>query len=95
MEALHKLTSAGARTEHQVGASIRDLSIRRATVETFSLRNLGRSTLAQHERLTRGYRDLEENVCRFESKPINVRHFTLCAVASRRIIARHTLNIWI
>jgi Transmembrane secretion effector len=43
-------------------------------IETFIVESWAEH-LRQHERLTRGDRELEENVGRFESKPIKVRHF--------------------
>jgi MFS family permease len=74
LEALHKF----ARVRRRDGASrwgvYRDTEHPAHYVETFIVESWGEH-LRQHERLTRGDRDLEENVHRFESKPINVRHF--------------------
>jgi quinol monooxygenase YgiN len=74
LEALHKL----ARVRRRDGASrwgvYRDTEHPAHYVETFIVESWGEH-LRQHERLTRGDRDLEENVRLFESKPTNVRHF--------------------
>jgi MFS family permease len=74
LEALHKF----ARVRRRDGASrwgvYRDTEHPTHYVETFIVESWGEH-LRQHERLTRGDRDLEENVGRFESKPIKVRHF--------------------
>src|SRR5271155_414052 len=74
LEALHKF----ARVRRRDGASrwgvYRDTEHPAHYVETFIVESWGEH-LRQHERLTRGDRDLEENVRRFESRPIEVRHF--------------------
>ena len=74
LEALHKL----ARVRRRDGASrwgvYRDTEHPARYVETFIVESWAEH-LRQHKRLTRGDRDLEENVRRFESKPIKVRHF--------------------
>jgi hypothetical protein len=74
LEALHNF----ARVRRRDGASrwgvYRDTGHPAHYVETFIVESWGEH-LRQHERLTRGDRDLEENVHRFESKPIKVRHF--------------------
>jgi len=74
LEALHKF----ARVRRRDGASrwgvYRDTEHPARYVETFIVESWAEH-LRQHERLTRGDRELEENVGRFESKPINVRHF--------------------
>jgi len=74
LEALHKF----ARVRRRDGASrwgvYRDTEHPTQYVETFIVESWAEH-LRQHERLTRGDRDLEENVGRFESKPIKVRHF--------------------
>jgi MFS family permease len=74
LEALHKF----ARVRRRDGASrwgvYRDTEHPTHYVETFIVESWAEH-LRQHERLTRGDRDLEENVSRFESKPIKVRHF--------------------
>src|SRR6266478_865048 len=72
--ALHKF----ARVRRRDGASrwgvYRDTEHPAHYVETFIVESWAEH-LRQHERLTRGDRDLEENVRRFEWKPIKVRHF--------------------
>src|SRR6266403_4591124 len=68
------LHGCGAGTELQGGASIRDTEHPAHYVETFIVESWAEH-LRQHERLTRGDRDLEENVRRFEWKPTRVRHF--------------------
>jgi MFS family permease len=74
LEALHKF----ARVRRRDGASrwgvYRDTEHPACYVETFIVESWAEH-LRQHERLTRGDRELEENVGRFESKPIKVRHF--------------------
>jgi len=74
LEALHKF----ARVRRRDGASrwgvYRDTEHPAQYVETFIVESWAEH-LRQHERLMRGDRDLEENVRRFESKPIKVRHF--------------------
>jgi MFS family permease len=74
LEALHKF----ARVRRRDGASrwgiYRDTEHPTQYVETFIVESWAEH-LRQHERLTRGDRDLEVNVGRFESKPIKVRHF--------------------
>jgi MFS family permease/quinol monooxygenase YgiN len=74
LEALHKF----ARVRRRDGASrwgvYRDTEHPTHYVETFIVESWAEH-LRQHERLTRGDRDLEENVGRFESKSIKVRHF--------------------
>jgi MFS family permease/quinol monooxygenase YgiN len=74
LEALHKF----ARVRRRDGASrwgvYRDTEHPAHYVETFIVESWAEH-LRQHERLTRGDRELEENVGRFESKPIKVRHF--------------------
>jgi quinol monooxygenase YgiN len=74
LEALHKF----ARVRRRDGASrwgvYRDTEHPAHYVETFIVESWAEH-LRQHERLTIGDRDLEENVGRFESKPIKVRHF--------------------
>ena len=74
LEALHKF----ARVRRRDGASrwgvYRDTEHPAKYVETFIVESWAEH-LRQHERLTRGDRDLEENVGRFESKPVKVRHF--------------------
>jgi len=74
LEALHKF----ARVRRRDGASrwgvYRDTEHPTQYVETFVVESWAEH-LRQHERLTRGDRDLEENVGRFESKPTKVRHF--------------------
>src|SRR5215472_658000 len=74
LEALHRF----ARVRWRDGASrwgvYRDTEHPTQYVETFIVESWAEH-LRQHERLTRGDRDLEENVGRFESKPIKVRHF--------------------
>ena len=84
LEALHKF----ARVRRRDGASrwgvYRDTEHPAHYVETFIVESWAEH-LRQHERLTRGDRDLEENVGRFESKPIKVRHF----IYARSKRARH------
>jgi MFS family permease len=74
LEALHKF----ARVRRRDGASrwgvYRDTEHPAIYVETFIVESWAEH-LRQHERLTRGDHELEENVGRFESKPIKVRHF--------------------
>src|SRR5215470_1207047 len=74
LEALHKF----ARVRRRDGASrwgvYRDTEHPTYFVETFIVESWAEH-LRQHGRLTRGDRYLEENVGRFESKPIKVRHF--------------------
>jgi len=74
LEALHKF----ARVRRRDGASrwgvYRDTEHPAQYVETFIVESWAEH-LRQHKRLTRGDRDLEENVSRFESKPVKVRHF--------------------
>jgi len=74
LETLHKF----ARVRRRDGASrwgvYRDTEHPAQYVETFIVESWAEH-LRQHERLTRADRDLEENVGRFESKPIKVRHF--------------------
>ncbi len=74
LEALHKF----ARVRRRDGASrwgvYRDTEHPAHYIETFIVESWAEH-LRQHERLTRGDRELEENVRRFESKPIKVRHF--------------------
>jgi len=74
LEALHKF----ARVRRRDGASrwgvYRDTEHPAHYVETFIVESWAEH-LRQHERLTRGDRDLEENVRRFEWKPTRVRHF--------------------
>ena len=74
LEALHKF----ARVRRRDGASrwgvYRDTEHPTQYVETFVVESWAEH-LRQHERLTRGDSDLEENVGRFESKPTKVRHF--------------------
>jgi MFS family permease len=74
LEALHKF----ARVRRRDGASrwgvYRDTEHPAHYVETFIVESWAEH-LRQHERLTRGDRDLEESVGRFESKPSKVRHF--------------------
>ena len=74
LEALHKF----ARVRRRDGASrwgvYRDTEHPTQYVETFIVDSWAEH-LRQHQRLTRGDRDLEENVGRFESRPIKVRHF--------------------
>ncbi len=74
LEALHKF----ARVRRRDGASrwgvYRDTEHPTQYVETFIVESWAEH-MRQHERLTRGDRDLEENVARFESEPVKVRHF--------------------
>ncbi len=74
LEALHKF----ARVRRRDGASrwgvYRDTEHPAYYVETFIVESWAEH-LRQHERLTGADRELEENVRRFESKPIKVRHF--------------------
>jgi len=74
LEALHKF----ARVRRRDGASrwgvYRDTEHPTQYVETFIVDSWAEH-LRQHQRLTRGDRDLEENVSRFETKPVKVRHF--------------------
>jgi len=74
LEALHRF----ARVRRRDGASrwgvYRDTEHPAHYVETFIVESWAEH-LRQHERLTRGDRDLEESVRRFESKPVRVRHF--------------------
>jgi quinol monooxygenase YgiN len=74
LEALHKF----ARVRRRDGASrwgvYRDTEHPANYVETFVVESWAEH-LRQHERLTSADRDLEENVGRFESKAIKVRHF--------------------
>lgn len=82
LDALHKF----ARVRRRDGASrwgiYRDTEHPTLYVETFIVESWAEH-LRQHERLTRADRDLEENVSRFESKPIKVRHF-IYAPSKRR-----------
>ena len=72
LEALHKF----ARVRRRDGASrwgvYRDTEHPAHYVETFIVESWAEH-LRQHERLTSADRELEENVGRFESKPIQVR----------------------
>lgn len=61
-------------TEHQDGALYRDTEHPGHYIETFIVESWVEH-LRQHERVTSADRELEENVRRFESKPIKVRHF--------------------
>jgi quinol monooxygenase YgiN len=74
LEALHKF----ARVRRRDGASrwgvYRDTEHPAHYIETFIVESWAEH-LRQHERLTSADRELEENVRRFESKPIKVRHF--------------------
>jgi MFS family permease len=74
LEALHKF----ARVRRRDGASrwgvYRDTEHPTHYIETFIVESWAEH-LRQHERLTSADRELEENVGRFESKPIKVRHF--------------------
>src|SRR5713101_1942093 len=74
LEALHKF----ARVRRRDGASrwgvYRDTEHPAYYIETFIVESWAEH-LRQHERLTSADRELEENVRRFESKPIKVRHF--------------------
>src|SRR5467141_934086 len=74
LEALHKF----ARVRRRDGASrwgvYRDTEHPAYYVETFIVESWAEH-LRQHERLMGADRELEENVRRFESKPIKVRHF--------------------
>jgi quinol monooxygenase YgiN len=74
LDALHKF----ARVRRRDGASrwgvYRDTEHPAHYVETFIVESWAEH-LRQHERLTGADRDLEENVGRFESKPVKVRHF--------------------
>jgi MFS family permease len=74
LEALHKF----ARVRRRDGASrwgvYRDTEHPERYIETFIVESWAEHS-RQHERLTRADRDLEENVGRFESKAIKVRHF--------------------
>ena len=74
LEALHKF----ARVRRRDGASrwgvYRDTEHPARYVEAFIVESWAEH-LRQHERLTRRDSELEENVSRFESKPIKVRHF--------------------
>ncbi len=74
LEALQKF----ARVRRRDGASrwgvYRDTEHPAQYIETFIVESWAEH-LRQHERLTSADRDLEENVGRFESKPIKVRHF--------------------
>jgi MFS family permease len=74
LEALHKF----ARVRRRDGASrwsvYRDTEHPAHYIETFIVESWAEH-LRQHERLTSADRGLEENVGRFESKPIKVRHF--------------------
>jgi len=83
LEALHRF----ARVRRRDGASrwgvYRDTEHPAHYVETFIVESWAEH-LRQHERLTRGDRDLEENVRRFESKPIKVRHFIYARSKHRR-----------
>jgi MFS family permease len=83
LEALHKF----ARVRRRDGASrwgvYRDTEHPARYVETFIVESWAEH-LRQHERLTRGDRELEENVGHFESKPIKVRHFIYARSKRRR-----------
>ena len=74
LEALHKC----ARVRRRDGASgwgvYRDTEHPAHYVETFIVESWAEH-LRQHERLTSAEREFEENVRRFESKAIKVRHF--------------------
>ena len=74
LEALHKF----ARVRRRDGASrwgvYRDTEHPAHYIETFIVESWAEH-LRQHERLTSADRELEENVRRFESEPIKVRHF--------------------
>jgi len=74
LESLHKF----ARVRRRDGASrwgvYRDTEHPAHYIETFIVESWAEH-LRQHERLTSADRELEENVSRFESKPIKVRHF--------------------
>ena len=72
--ALHRF----ARVRRRDGASrwgvYRDTENPANYIETFIVESWAEH-LRQHERLTGADRELEENVGRFESKPVKVRHF--------------------
>jgi len=74
LEALHRF----ARVRRRDGASrwgvYRDTEHPANYIETFIVESWAEH-LRQHERLTSADRELEENVGRFESKPVKVRHF--------------------
>jgi MFS family permease len=74
LEALHRF----ARVRRRDGASrwgvYRDTENPANYIETFIVESWAEH-LRQHERLTSADRELEENVGRFESKPVKVRHF--------------------
>jgi hypothetical protein len=78
LEALHRF----ARVRRRDGASrwgvYRDTENPANYIETFIVESWAEH-LRQHERLTGADRELEENVGRFESKPVKVRAFHLCA----------------
>jgi hypothetical protein len=74
LDALHRF----ARVRRRDGASrwgvYRDTENPANYIETFIVESWAEH-LRQHERLTSADRELEENVGRFESKPVKVRHF--------------------
>jgi len=74
LEALHKFSRVRRRDGASRWGVYRDTEHPAHYVETFIVESWAEH-LRQHERLTTADRELEENVGRFESKPIKVRHF--------------------
>jgi MFS family permease len=74
LEALHKFSRVRRRDGASRWGVYRDTEHPARYIETFIVESWAEH-LRQHERLTKGDRDLEENVRRFESRPIKVRHF--------------------
>jgi MFS family permease len=74
LEALHKFARVRRRDGASRWGAYRDTEHPAHYVETFIVESWSEH-LRQHERLTGADRNLEENVGRFESKPVKVRHF--------------------
>lgn len=74
LEALHKFSRVRRRDGASRWGIYRDTEHPARYIETFIVESWAEH-LRQHERLTSADRGLEENVGRFESKPIKVRHF--------------------
>jgi MFS family permease len=83
LEALHKFSRVRRRDGASRWGVYRDTEHPTQFVETFIVESWAEH-LRQHERLTRADRDFEENVRRFESKPIQVRHFIYARSKHRR-----------